>query len=101
MVNQKMVYLCIGRFREKLQQQKGKNFEPVRVVKFFVPLLTAELAMDNDFTQVLFRLNSSDDDFNFILQTIKTRRNKNLKQDGYFVRVVSLYKDEDFRSLHF
>ena len=44
------------------------------VVKFFVPLLMAELAMDDDFTEVLFRLNSSDDDFNFILQAIKTTR---------------------------
>ena len=48
----------------------------------FYPPLLAELAMDDDFTKVLFRLNSSDDDFNFILQAIKTRRNiKILKQD--------------------
>ena len=57
--------------------------------------------MDDDFTEVLFRLNSSDDDFNFILQAIKTRRNKILKQDGYFERVASLYNDDNFRSLHF
>ena len=51
------------------------------------------MAMDDDFMEVLFGLNFSDDDFNFILQAIKTRRNKILKQDGYFERVVSLYKD--------
>ena len=67
-----------------------------------MPPLLVELAMDDDFTEVLFRLNSSDDDFNFSFQAIKTRRNiKILKQDGYFERAVSLYKDEDFRSLHF
>ena len=34
---------------------------------------------------------TTDDDFNFILQAIKTRRNiKILKQDGYFERTVSL-----------
>ena len=71
------------------------------VMKFFMPLLMAELAMDDDFTEVLFRLNSIDDDFNFILQAIKARRNKILKQDGYFERVVSLHNDDDFRSLHF
>ena len=43
---------------------------------------------------------SIDVDFNFILQAIKTRRNKILKQDGYFERVVSLYNHKDFRSLH-
>ena len=42
-----------------------------KVMKFFIPPLLAELAMDDDFTTVLFRLNSSDDDFNFILQAIK------------------------------
>ena len=55
------------------------------------PPLLAELAINDDFTKVLFRLYSSDDDFNFILQAIKTRRNiKILKQDGYFERTVSL-----------
>ena len=54
------------------------------IMKFFRPRLLAELAMDDDFTEVLFRLNSSDDDFNFILQAVKTMRNiKILKQDGY------------------
>ena len=58
--------------------------------------------MDDDFSKVLFRLNSSDDDFNFISQAIKTRRNiKGLKRDGYFERAVSLCNDEYFRSLHF
>ena len=72
------------------------------VMKFFMLPLLAELAMDDDFTEVLFRLNSSDDDSNFIWQAIKTTRNKNiLKQDGYFERAVSLYNDEDFRSFHF
>ena len=67
-----------------------------------MPPLLAELAMDDDFKELLFRLNSSDDDFNFILQAIKTMRNiKILKQDGYFERTVSLYNNEDFRSLHF
>ena len=47
----------------------------------------AELAMDDD---------SIDDDFNFISQTMKTRGNKILKQDGYFERVVSLCNHEDF-----
>ena len=37
------------------------------VMKFFISPLLAELAVDDDFTEVLFRLNSSDDDFNFIL----------------------------------
>ena len=61
------------------------------VMKFFIPPLLAELAMDDDFTEVLFRLNSSDDDFNFILQAIKTMRNiKILKQYGYFETAVSL-----------
>ena len=72
-------------------------------MKFFIPPLLAKLAMDDDFTKVLFRLKSSDDDdFNFILQAIKARRNiKILKQDRYFERAVSLYNDEDFGSLHF
>ena len=60
----------------KPQQQKGKMANQQEVVKFFVPLLTAELAMDHDFKEVLFRLNSCDNDFNVILQAIKTRRNK-------------------------
>ena len=61
--------------------------------EFFIPPppLLAELAINDDFTKVLFRLYSSDYDFNFILQAIKTRRNiKILKQDGYFERTVSL-----------
>ena len=36
-----------------------------------------------------------------ILKAIETRWNKILKQDGYFERVVPLYNDEGFRSLHF
>ena len=71
------------------------------VMKFLMSLLMAELAMDDDFTEVLFRLNSCDDDFNFILQAIKTRRSPNLRQEGYFERVVSLYSDEGFTSPHF
>ena len=86
----------------KLQQQKGKIANQQEVMKSFMPPLLAELAMNDDFTEVLFRLNSSNDDFNFILQAIKTRRNiKILKQDGYFERAVSLYNDKDFISLHF
>ena len=54
------------------------------------PHINSPQAMDDDFTEVLLRLNSSDGDFNFILQAIKTRMNKILKQDGYFERVVSL-----------
>ena len=46
------------------------------------PPLLAELAINDDFTKELFRLYSSDDDFNFILQAIKTRNIKILKQDG-------------------
>ena len=85
----------------KLQQQKGKIANQQEAMRFFIPPLLVELAMDDDFTEVLFRLNSSND-FNFILQAIKTRRNiKILKQDGYFEKAVSLYNDEDFRSLHF
>ena len=61
------------------------------------PPLLAELAINDDFTKELIRLN-----FNFILQAIETRRNiEILKQGGYFERAVSLYNDEDFRSLHF
>ena len=61
------------------------------------PPLLAELAINDDFTKELIRFN-----FNFILQAIKKRRNiEILKQDGYFERAVSLYNDEDFRSLHF
>ena len=61
------------------------------------PPLLAELAINDEFTKELIRFN-----FNFILQAIKTRRNiEILKQDGYFERAVSLYNDEDFRSLHF
>ena len=42
------------------------------------PPLLAELAINDDFTKELIRLN-----FNFILQAIKTRRNIDiLKQDG-------------------
>ena len=71
-------------------------------MKFLMPPLLAELAMDDDFAEVFLLLNSNDDVFNFILQAIKTRRNiKILKQDEYFERAVSLYNDEDFRSLHF
>ena len=56
------------------------------------PPLLAELAINDDFTKVLFRLYSSDDDFNFILQAIKTRRNiKFLKQDGYFERTHFIF----------
>ena len=40
-----------------------------------MPSLLAELAMDDGFREVLFWSNSSDDNFNFILQAIKTRRN--------------------------
>ena len=69
------------------------------VMKYFMPILMAELTMDDDFMKVLLRLNSSND-FIFILQAIKTRRNKILKLDGYFERVESLYNDEEFRS-HF
>ena len=55
------------------------------------PPLLSELAINDDFTNVLFRLYSIDHDFNFILQAIKTRRNiKILRQDGYFERAVSL-----------
>ena len=52
----------------KLQQQTGKIANQQEVMKFFMPPLLAELAVDDDFTEVLFRLNSSDDDFSFILQ---------------------------------
>ena len=38
-------------------------------MKYFMPILMPELAMDDDFTEVLLRLNSSDD-FIFILQAI-------------------------------
>ena len=60
-----------------------------------MPLL-AELAMDDGFTKVLFWSNSNDDNFNFILQAIKTRRNiKILKQDGYSERAVLYDRKSD------
>ena len=61
-----------------------------------MPLLMAELAMDDDFTEVLFRLMM----ILILFCKLKTRRNKILKQDEYFERVVSLYNREDFRSFH-
>ena len=61
-----------------------------------MPLLMAELAMDDDFTEVLFRLMM----ILILFCKPKTRRNKILKQDEYFERVVSLYNREDFRSFH-
>ena len=53
----------------------------------------AELATDYDITEVII---SIDDDFNFILQAIKSRRNEIFKQDGYFERVVSLYNHDAY-----
>ena len=42
---------------QKLQQQKSKNGQPARSHYIFLcPFLVAELAMDDDFTEVLFRL---------------------------------------------
>ena len=54
------------------KSKKAKVANQGEVVKSFLPLLMDELAMDYHFTEVLFRLNSSDDDFNFILHAIKT-----------------------------
>ena len=51
-------------------------------MKFVMTLLIAELAMDDGFTEVLFRLNSSDDGFIFILQAIKRKKNKILILGG-------------------
>ena len=42
----------------KIQQQKGKIANQQEVMKFFMPPLLAELAMD---AEVIFRSNSSDD----------------------------------------
>ena len=41
--------------------------------------------MDDDFREVLFRLNSSDDDFNYILKAIKTKRKTTMTTLDHFM----------------